>query len=100
MVQILITFDIRPELEEEYGRFVERVGMPFWRDRNGILAVRGFRNVLGGSPQIVAEVDCESLEAACSALFSPEYERVLKQQAKFVTNRSVCLLAPTGRTKD
>lgn len=100
MVQILITFDIRPELEEEYRRFVEHVGMPFWRDRPGIVAVRGFRNVLGGSPQIVAEVDCESLEAACNALFSPEYEAILKQQARLVTNRSVWLLTPTGRATD
>jgi len=100
MMQILITFDIRPESEEEYGRFVEQIGMPFWRDRPGIVAVRGFRNMLGSSPQIVAEVDCDSLEAACDALFSPEYEKVLRQQAKFVTNRSVWLLTPTGRATD
>jgi len=99
-VQILITFDIRPELQEEYGRFVEHAGMPFWRDRPGIIAVRGFRNVLGSSPQIVAEVDCESLEAACNALASPEYQTILKQQARFVGNRSVWLLSPTGRAMD
>jgi hypothetical protein len=100
MVQILITFDIRPESEEEYQRFVEQKGMPFWRDRPGILAVRGLRNVLGGSPQIVAEVDCESLESACNALACPEYEGILKQQARFVTNRSVWLLSPTGRATE
>jgi hypothetical protein len=99
MVQILITFDIRPDSAEEYSRFVQNVGMPFWRDRPGILAVRGFRNVLGGSPHIVAEVDCETLEAACSALSSPEYQGVLQQQARFVENRTVCLLAPTGRAQ-
>lgn len=100
MVRILITFDIRPGLDEEYGRFVQDTGMPFWRNRPGIGMVRGFRNVLGGSPHIVAEVDCETLEAACDALASPEYESVLKQQASFVTNRSVWLLAPTGRAMD
>jgi hypothetical protein len=100
MVQILITFDIRAGLEEEYGRFVEHTGMSFWRDRPGIAAVRGFRNVLGGSPHIVAEVDCESLEAACDALSSPEYQSVLREQARFVTDRSVWLLTPTGRAMD
>ena len=100
MVQILVTFDIRPGLEEDYARFVKDVGMPFWQDRPGILAVRGLRNVLGGSPQIVAEVDCESLESAWAALTDAEYESVLKQQSDFVTNRSVLLLTPTGRTTD
>ena len=100
MVQILITFDIRPELEDEYSRFVKDVGMSFWRGRTGILAVRSFRNMPGDSPQIVAEVDCESLESACNVLASPEYQTILKQQARLVTNRSVWLLTPTGRTTD
>jgi hypothetical protein len=100
VAQILITFDIRAGLEDEYARFVEDTGMPFWRDRPGIMAVRGFRNVLGGSPHIVAEVDCEGLEAARDALGSPEYQTVLEEQARFVTNRSVWLLTPTGRATD
>lgn len=96
----MITFDIRADLEEEYSQFVERVGMPFWRNRQGIVSVKGFRNVLGGSPQIVAEVDCECLETARDALASPEYQSILEQQAEFVINRSVWLLTPTGRTTD
>ena len=96
----MISFDIRPGSEEGYARFVEDTGIPFWRDRPGIGAIRGFRNVLGCSPQIVAEVDCDSLEAACRALASPEYESILREQARFVTNRSVWLLTPTGRATD
>jgi hypothetical protein len=87
-------------LEDEYARFVEDTGMPFWRNRSGIVAVKGFRNVLGGSPHIVSEIDCESLESARNALASPEYQSVLGQQARFVTNRSVWLLTPTGRAMD
>lgn len=100
MVQILITFNIRPGLEEEYARFVREVGMPFWRGRAGIPAVRGFHNLSGDSPQIVAEVDCEDLEVARGVLSSSEYVAVLREQAKYVTGRSVWLLVPTGRTAD
>jgi hypothetical protein len=100
MVQVLISFDLRPGLDQEYSDFVVKTGVPFWRSQPGLLAMRGYRNVLGSSPLIVAEADCESLEAAMRILASPEYHALVDQQARFVTNRSVLLLAPTGRTAD
>ena len=100
MIQILITFDLRPEAEKEYTEFVVQTGVPFWWSQPGILSVKGFRNVLGASPRIVSEVECESLEAAMRVLGSPEYEAIVDQQARFVTNRAVLLLTPTGRTPE
>jgi len=100
MVQILISFDLRPGLEQEYADFVVRTGVPFWRSQAGILSVKGFRNILGASPRIVSEVECESLDAALRVLASSEYQAIVDQQARFVTNRSVLLLAPTGRTPE
>jgi hypothetical protein len=100
MVQILISFDLRPGLDQEYSEFVVKTGVPFWRSQPGIVAVKGLRNILGASPRIVSEVECESLEAAMRVLASPEYQAIVDQQARFVTNRAVLLLAPTGRTAD
>jgi hypothetical protein len=100
MVQILISFDLRPGPEQEYADFVVQTGVPFWRSQPGILSVKGFRNILGASPRIVSEVECESLEAAQRVLDSAEYRAIVDQQARFVTNRSVLLLAPTGRTPE
>jgi hypothetical protein len=99
-VQILISFDLRPGLEQEYADFVIHTGVPFWRSQPGALSVKGFRNILGASPRIVSEVDCESLDAAMRILASCEYQAIVDQQARFVTGRAVLLLAPTGRTQE
>jgi hypothetical protein len=100
MVQILISFDLRPGLDQEYNDFVVHSGVPFWRSQPGILSVKGFRNILGASPRIVSEVECENVEAAVRVLASSEYQAIVDQQARFVTNRSVLLLSPTGRTPE
>jgi hypothetical protein len=99
-VQILISFDLRPGLDQEYSDFVVDTGVPFWRSQPGLVSVKGYRNILGASPRIVSEVDCESLEAAIRILASAEYQAIVDQQARFVTGRSVLLLAPTGRTRE
>lgn len=100
MIQILISFDLRPGLYQEYSDFVIKTGVPFWQSQPGILAVKGFRNILGSSPLIVSEIVCESLDVAMRILSSPEYQAIVEQQARFVSNRSVLLLAPTGRTPE
>lgn len=100
MVQILLSFDLRPGLEQEYKDFVVGTGVPFWRSQPGVLSVRGYRNILGASPRIISEVDCESPDAAMRILASAEYQDIVEQQARFVTGRSVLLLAPTGRTQE
>ena len=46
MIQILISFNLRPGVETEYGAFVVEKGVPFWHTQKGIVAVRGYRNVL------------------------------------------------------
>lgn len=99
-VQILISFDLRHGLTQEYANFVTETGVPFWRAQPGVLSVRGYRNVLGASPRIVSEVDFEDLEAAMRILASAEYQTIVDQQARFVTGRGVLLLAPTGRTRE
>jgi hypothetical protein len=99
-VQILISFDLRPGLDEEYNDFVVKTGVPFWRSQTGILSVKGFRNILGASPRIVSEIDCDSLAVAMRILASAEYQSIVDQQARFVTGRAALLLAPTGRTWD
>jgi hypothetical protein len=100
MVQILISFDLRPGLDQEYSDFVVKTGVPFWHSQPGVVAVKGFCNILGASPRIVSEVECESLDVAMRVLSSPEYQAVVDQQARFVTHRSVLLLAPSGRTPE
>jgi len=99
-VQILISFDLRPGAEPEYSEFVVKTGVPFWRSQAAVLSVRGYRNLSGSSPHIVSEVDCESLETAMGILESAQYQAIVEQQARFVTGRSVLLLAPTGRTRE
>ena len=99
-VQILISFDLRPGLAQEYNDFVVKTGVPFWRSQPGVVSVRGYRNILGASPRIVSEVDCESLEAAMRILAGSDYQAIVDQQARYVTGRSVLLLAPTGRTQE
>jgi hypothetical protein len=98
MVQILISFDVLPGVQEAYHDFVLSTGVPFWMNQTDVLAVRGFRNILGSHPQIIAQVDCEDLEAAIRILSSPEYRAIVEEQSKFVTNRLIWLLEPTGRT--
>ncbi len=99
-VQILISFDLRPGLAEEYNDYVVKTGVPFWRSQPGVISVKGYRNILGASPRIVSEVECESLDVAMRILASAEYQAIVDQQARFVTGRAVLLLAPTGRTQE
>ena len=98
LVQILLSFDLLPGVQEAYHDFVVSTGVPFWMNQTGVQTVRGFRNILGSHPQIIAQVDCEGLEAAIRILSSPEYRVIVEEQSKFVSNRLVWLLEPTGRT--
>lgn len=98
MVQIMISFDVLPGMQEVYQDFVLSTGVPFWINQTDVLAVRGFRNILGSHSQIIAQVDCEDLGAAIRILSSPEYRAIVEEQSQFVTNRMIWLLEPTGRT--
>ncbi|MBN1315158.1 MAG: hypothetical protein JXA42_06815 [Anaerolineales bacterium] len=100
MVRIQVSFDLLSGLEDEYDRFVVEEGIPFWKSQPGIISTKGFRNLSDGSPMIVSQVDCQDLETARRILESPSYAQVIRQQAKYVINRSVLLLAPTGRSME
>ena len=98
MVTIMISFDLLPGVEEEYGRFVTERGVPYWKRQEGLLEISGYRNLLGGSPHIVSQMKCRDGETALRILSDPEYREIVKEQARFVTDRSVLLLEPSGRT--
>lgn len=98
MVVIMISFDLRPGVEEEYSAFVTQTGVPFWRRQEGLLEISGYTNLLGGSPQVVSQMKCRDAATALRILSDPEYKEIVRQQARFITGRQVLLLEPSGRT--
>lgn len=99
-VKLLISFDIVPGRESEYEEFLHSTGIPFWRGRPGIVAMRSYRTVIGPGPAVVAEIEFESAQVAMTALLSREYGEVKRRQAEYVTALSSKLLAPSLPTEE
>lgn len=84
-VKLLMTWDIRPEHEQEYFDFVVREFIPGIQRLGGELS-DAWATVYGTSPQIMVGALFTSLNRSRQMLSSPEWESLYDRLMGFVQN--------------
>lgn len=84
-VKLLMTWDIRPEHEQEYFDFVVREFIPGIQRLGGELS-DAWATVYGTSPQIMVGTLFSSLNRSRQMLSSPEWESLYDRLMGFVQN--------------
>jgi hypothetical protein len=99
MVQLEISYELRSGVEEpDYDTWAREVAVPWWQNRPGFRAIRGWYTLVGGSARIVAQVDFDRWENLSSTLASAEYLAHRQSLTEFATDVQTRVLVPTGRT--
>jgi hypothetical protein len=93
MVTFEYRFDVLPGKLEEYEKYVAGAGKDIWLKFSGVVAVRVYKSMLGGSsPQRLVQVDLENL-AALEMIFSdPGFRKTKNIFHGLVTHVSDSLL--------
>ncbi len=95
-VKILLTWDIRPEHEQEYFEFVIGEFIPVVQ-RLGLQPIEAWATMYGNYPQIQVGLLAEDEKSAYRVLRSPEWARLQEQLFSFVQNFAVKVVpARTG----
>ncbi len=98
-IQILISYALRPEVEEEdYDHWVRHVAVEWWQNQPGFRAIRGFYTVVGAGARIYVQVDFDHFESLTKVLGSEAYAEMRKELNRFAEGVDARILAPTGRT--
>jgi hypothetical protein len=84
-VKLLMTWDIKPEHEQEYFEFVIRDFIPGIQ-RLGAELSDAWATVYGGGPQIMVGALLPSLNRSRQLLCSPEWEALYNRLLDFVQN--------------
>ncbi len=99
MVQLEISYELRPEVEEsDYDVWARDIAVPWWQNRPGFTAIRGFYTLVGAGARIVAQIDFNRWENLSAVLASGNYMKHRQSLAEFATNIDARILVPTGRT--
>lgn len=100
-VQLLISYTLRPDVEEaDYDTWVRQVAVPWWQDQPGFRAIRGFYTVVGAGARIVVEIDLDHLDSLAAVLKSPGYAEMRRELSRFAQDIDSRILSPTGRAPD
>ncbi len=91
-------WDIIPEREEEYTKFVINHYIPTMT-KIGITPVGGFYVVVGEGPRVISVGTVDSLQKLQRAMETEEYEKITAQIRCYVSNDYSRILKPTGRVK-
>ncbi len=91
-------WDIVPEKEEEYTKFVISHYIPTMK-KIGINPVGGYHVVVGEGPRVISVGTMDSLQKLQNAMETKEYESVTAQVQSYVVNYCSRILKPTGRVK-
>ncbi|MEJ5240024.1 MAG: hypothetical protein WHS87_02375 [Anaerolineales bacterium] len=94
-VKVLLTWDIRPEHEQEYFEFVIGEFIPVVQ-RLGLQPIEAWATMYGNYPQIQVGLLAESEGNAYRVLRSPEWARLQEQLFNFVQNFSVKVVPARG----
>ena len=101
MVQLEISYELRPDVEEsDYDLWAREVAVPFWQNRQGFRAIRGFYTLVGAGARIVAQVDFDHWDSLSATLATEEYMRHRRSLTEFAAGIDARILVPTGRTPD
>ena len=84
-VKLLMTWDIKPEHEQEYFEFVIREFIPGIQ-RLGAELTDAWATIYGGGPQIMVGALLPSMNRARQLLSSSEWELLYNQLVDFVQN--------------
>lgn len=85
--KILISYDILPESQEIYYRFVTSEFLPGLRDL-GLYMVEVYQTLWGDYPLRLAEFVAESLEIVQTALQSEKFQELEQKFLRYTTNYS------------
>ena len=100
MVTFEYRFDVLPGQEKAYEKYVAGQGKNLWESFRGVLAVRKYRSMLGGSsPQRVVQVDLESLAALEKILSNASFQKAKAAFHGLVANVSDSLLIKVSEKK-
>lgn len=98
-VQLLISYTLRPETEEDdYGTWVKGVAVPWWQNQPGYRAIRGYYTLIGAGARIFVQVDIDHLDSLTKILATDAYAEMRRELNRFATDVDARILAPTGRT--
>lgn len=99
MVQLEISYELRPDVEEsDYDTWVREVAVPWWQNRPGFSAIRGFYTLVGAGARVVAQIDFDHWENLSAVLASDNYMLHRRSLAEFAAAIDARILVPTGRT--
>ncbi|MBI3976898.1 MAG: hypothetical protein HY331_01815 [Chloroflexi bacterium] len=93
-------WDVRPEREKEYVRWVVDVFKAYWKAQPGLRSFRGFWTVVGDGPLYVAEFDFDDAASLAAVLACAEWRQIQNELLSYVTNYTSRILQPTGRGDD
>ncbi len=97
MVTFEYRFDVVPGKLDEYEKYLKGAGKDIWLKFPGVVAVRAYKSMLGGSsPQRVVQVDLESLAALERILSDPAFRKAKHVFHGLVTHLTDSLLVPAG----
>lgn len=100
MITFEYRFDVLPGKGKDYEKYAGGAGKNLWESFRGVIAVRKYRSMLGGSsPQRVVQVDMENLAALETILSDPRFRKAKEVFHGLVTNVSDSLLVPVGPSK-
>lgn len=95
MITFEYRFDVLPGKLRDYERYVAGKGKGIWLRFPGVLAVRTYKSMLGGSsPQRVVQVDLASLAALEKILSDRAFQKAKETFHGLVANVSDSLLVP------
>jgi hypothetical protein len=93
MITFEYRFDILPGKLDEYQKYVSGPGKDIWEKSPGVVAVRRYKSMLGGSsPQRVIQVDLESLAALEKIFSNPNFRKAKNVFHGLVTHVTDSLL--------
>lgn len=84
-VNLLISWNIRPSMEQEYFEFVVREFIPQVQ-RMGLEPADAWFTVYGGSPQIMAVIRGSNLSRVNNVIESDKWDSLVNQLMDFVEN--------------
>lgn len=99
MVQLEISYELRQDVEEgDYDTWARDIALPWWQNRPGFRAIRGFYTLVGAGARIVAQIDFDHWEDLSGVLGSGDYMKHRQSLSEFATRIDARILVPTGRT--
>jgi hypothetical protein len=93
MVTFEYRFDVLPGKLNEYEKYLAGAGKDIWLKFSGVVAVRAYKSMLGGSsPQRLVQVDLTSLAALEKIFSDPGFRKVKNTFHGLVTHVTDSLL--------